>query len=398
MSSASGSKAYVAITKQVPATPRTIPNNPVMQKVNFVKDSLSAEPTTKTSNHVRDDRMITDVTVKGLEIGGGYEFEYQFENSLLDELLLGFLWQEDWSDIRSDGAVADIEAGTIATSGAVLDLTGATEKLDNIVDGQKVKITGTANSGANDGVYSLTETVANTYTMSPAPAATETLGAGVTAKGSMARNGSFYQPFFIERGHTDVLEYFKFLGMACNVMALNIADQSDVTGSFDFVGLTAVVEETVESGATYTAVTDTPVFSTVTNVPSIFLDDVIQESCFVKEMTLEINNNVTPKTGIGVYGACETNAHKFSASGKMTMYFEDSTMFQKLLNGTAFSVSWVFEDALGNGYVYTLPRVKLDSDKINVESGDDDVMDNASYVALADSTTACAVQIDKYSA
>ena len=36
MTSATGSQAYLALIKQAPATPRVIPDTPVMQKVNFV--------------------------------------------------------------------------------------------------------------------------------------------------------------------------------------------------------------------------------------------------------------------------------------------------------------------------------------------------------------------------
>jgi len=315
MSSAAGSQSYMAIVKQNPLTPRTIPSTPVLQKVNFSKDDLGANITTKISDHIRDDRMTTDITTTGIAISGGYEFEFQYENSLLDGLLAAFLWADGWS-VGGD--------------------------LDEIV-----------------------------------------------------KNGSFYQPFYIERGHVDVDEYFKFIGMAPNTLSLSFADQSDVTGSYSFIGLDSKVEATKETGATYTSVATTPIFSTVTNIPEIKIDDVVQTTCSVKEMDLEINNNVTPKTGLGVFGACETKAHRLSITGKITMYFEDHTMYDRLLNGTAFSVSWTLLDADGNSYKFTLPKVKLDSDKINVEGVDEDIMDDASYVALADDASGCMIQIER---
>ena len=315
MPSATGSQSYVAIVKQVPATPKVIPASPVMQKVNFVSDDLGTTIDTKVSDHISDDRMTADITTTGYSVGGGYNFEFQFENSLLDELLLGFLWAQSW-------------------------------------------------------------------------------GAGGSLS-QVATNGVFYQPFFIERGHKDVTEYFKFLGMACNVMTLEMADQSDVTGSFQFIGLTSQVDQEVESGATYTSPTINPVFSTVTDMPSIKIDDVEQEGCFVKEMSVEINNNVTPKTGLGQLGACETNPHRLDITGAITMYFEDSAMYTRLLNGTAFSLSWTLTDGDANSYIFTLPRVKLDADTINVTGVDDEVMDDATFVALYDKTAGHMIQIEK---
>jgi hypothetical protein len=389
MVSATGSRSYIAIIKQVPATPRVVPTTPVMQKVNFVSEDMITDIDTKISEHVRDDRMTADLTPIGLNVSGGYNFEFQYENSLTDGLLAAFLWSSAWS---TPIAGIDIAGGTFTLSGSVLDLTGAAVK-PTVVDGQKLYIANTVN---NDGVYALTETATDVYSVVPEPIADETFGAGATATGSMIRNGSFYQPFFIERGHTDVAEYFKFIGMGCNKMTLNLADQSDIAGSYQFVGLTSQVDSTVEAGATYTDVTTNPIFSTSTDIQEVYINGIPQEGCFVKEMTLEIDNKLTPKTGVSFIGACETKAHSLLVIGTITMYFEDSTMYTRLLNGTAFSLDLVILDVNGNGYAFSLPRVKLDTDTVNVTSVDTDVMDNASYVALADPITNCMIQIDKF--
>lgn len=316
MPSASGSQAYIALIKQDPLTPREIPATPVMQKVNFVDDDLSTNITTKTSEHIRPDRMTTDVTITGYTVAGGYNFEFQYENSLDDELLQAFLWSDaDWA------------------AGGTLD-----------------------------------ETI---------------------------KNGVTYQPFFVERGHTDANQYFKFVGMACNTLSLAFADQADVTGTYGFVGLTSQLDQAIETGATYAEQTTNPVFSTVTNVAEITIDGGVLDDCFVKEMTLDINNNVTPKTGIGILGACETKAHRLSITGSISMYFEDEQMYTRLLSGTAFSITWTLTDGLGNSYKFILPKVKLDADAINVTGEADEVMDEATYVALYDDVSGSMIQIER---
>lgn len=311
---ATGSQSYVAMVAQDPANPGTIPVTPVMQKVNFLSETLAAQIATKTSDHIRDDRMTTDITTTGFTVAGGYAFEFTYENSLADEMLAAALFGE-WS---AGGTLTDI-----------------------------------------------------------------------------LKNGKVYQPFFIERGHTDVDEYFKFIGMSCNTFNLDLSDQSDVTGDYGFIGLAAQVDQAIEAGATYTPVTQNRVYSTVTSIPEISIDGTPQDSCIVKSMTLALNNNITPKTGLGVLGACETNEKRLSITGAITMYFEDSVMYQRFLEGTPFSISFTLQDADGLTYIFTLPRVKLDADTVQTTGIDDDVMDNATYVALYDEATDCMLQIEK---
>lgn len=315
MPTATGSQSYLAMIKQDPAAPTVVPATPLLQKVNFASSDLGVAITNTTSNHIRDDRATTDLAITGLDIAGGYEFEMQFENSLLDELILGFLWAETWE-----------------ASGSLV---------------------------------------------------------------STAQNGVFYQPFYMERGHTDIDQYLKFVGMACNVWTMTLADQALVTGAYSFVGLSSTMEDVITTGATYTEPTLNPIFSTVSNIPEISIGGVPVESCKIKELTMEVNNNVTPKTGLGTLGACETNAHRLSLTGTMTLYFEDETMYNNLLTGTAFAVTWTLTDNDSNSYKFTLPRVKLNTDDIPVTGVDDDVMENAGFEALYDDTTGAVIIVEK---
>ena len=107
---------------------------------------------------------------------------------------------------------------------------------------------------------------------------------------------------------------------------------------------------------------------------------------------------MTPKTGLGNLGPCEAKAHKLGVTGKITMFFEDSAMFDRLLAGTPFSVDWVLEDSTGAGYAFSLPRLQLTDEDNNVTGVNDDVMDDVTYLASADITTGCMIQIDKYGA
>ncbi len=313
--SAVGSSSYIAMVKANTVDPAAIPPTPAMQKVNFMSSDLGAEIDTTISENLRGDRRTSDVVITGFTVGGGYEFEMTYENSLADELMAAFMWS-DW-------------------------------------------VTDTPAVGS-----------------------------------SQLKDSDTYTPFFMERGHTDINEYFQYMGMSCNIWKMEFADQALVTGGYQFVGLTTAVIQTPTIDATYTDATTNPVFSAVTNIPEILIDGVVQLGCAVKEWSFELNNNVTPKTGVGKKGACATNAHKLEITGDLTIYFEDADLYTSLLAGTPFSFGWTMTDNLGNTYKFTLPKIKLDSNEIPID-GPDDILNNASYVALYDETADCMIVIER---
>ncbi len=310
MSSAVGSDAYIAMIKQVPATPLVVPIDPDMQKVAFSKSDLGAEISTTESKNITGNRRLSGATLTGFVVGGGYEAEMTYNASLDDELMLAAIMCEAWV-------------------------------------------------------------------------------------GNEAIDGKFYQPFFMEVGHTGVGQYFTYLGMAVDEWSMTYADQSLVESAFKFVGLQEIESTSPASGATYKDPSDNPVFSTVTNVQDIKIDNVTAGGCEVKEWDLTIVNNVTGKTGVGVMGACSTNAHGFRGAGKITLYFTDITMQTKLKAGTPFSFEWTVLDGDGNGYHFILPKCQLDTNKIPIEGVDSDIMNDASFVILDDSVTDAAIIIER---
>jgi hypothetical protein len=134
----------------------------------------------------------------------------------------------------------------------------------------------------------------------------------------------------------------------------------------------------------------------VTNVNEIQINKTPLESCLVQAWSMEINNNVTGNTGVGVFGACRTTPHKFELAGNLTMYFNNSQMYDWLLTGQEFDFSIEMEDNPGNIYLIWLPRCKMSEDAINVSGGDEDVMDDATYSALADNDVEAQIIIYKF--
>jgi hypothetical protein len=78
------------------------------------------------------------------------------------------------------------------------------------------------------------------------------------------------------------------------------------------------------------------------------------------------------------------------------MYFEDHKMYEWLLDGQEFAFGWRLVDNSGNIYDFNLPRCKMTEDPINVTSGDEDVMENATFEALAENNFMAQIAIHRF--
>jgi len=392
----SGANSFIAIAPADPANPQAIPSGDA-EYVNFTEDDLTAGIGTTQSNHVRPDRMTTDVVVTSMEVGGGFGNELHFEQDADDKLLAAALWAS-WQGIMDTGAVEiSAEGAVIDSMTGTIDFSGCTTIPNNIYHpGCRVRLKGAADE-SNNSVRAWYYEAPNVWRVEPPFTVDETLAAGATADTQYIKNASEYHPFFIERGHVDVDEYFQFMGMALNTWAMEVPDQDLITNKFGFVGFTTEVVQQ-PTFQNYTGPSSNDSLSSVTNVGDIEINKVPVASCLVQAFTMEVNNNVSANTGVGVFGACKTNPHKFEVTGALTMYFESSQMYQWLLNGNEFSFSINFIDNDANQYLIWMPRCKMSEDTINVTSGDDEVLDDAAYAALADPDTGAQLIIYKFKA
>jgi len=391
----SGASSYIALVKADPAQPQLVPaqTTPAWQ-VNFLADTLNASVKTKESKHVRPDRMLSNVAVVGKDVGGGYSSNFLFESAPGDVVIEAFLWSTWQNLVAATQGDVDISGATATHATGVLDLSGAAVVPDNISAGVRVQIHGSA---SNDGIYMLTPVAgqANQYTTTPVLPADETFAGGAVLQGQWIKNSDVGLPLFIERGHVDVDQYFGFTGMFANTMGISISDGDFITEKVDFVGFTADLLQAPRFD-NYTPPTTNPDMTTSKHVKEVRIDNVPISICRVKKVDIEIKNNTKGNTGVGVLGNCSVSAHQFNVGGKLTMMFEDEDNYNRLLNGTDFAMGYTITDDIGNTYTIDLPRCKMDTDKINVTGVDADVLDDASYKALADNATASAIIISKF--
>ena len=79
----------------------------------------------------------------------------------------------------------------------------------------------------------------------------------------------------------------------------------------------------------------------------------------------------------------------------MTLYFSNTTMYNRMKNGTPFRFEFQVTDDLDNKYDILIPRCKVSTDTIPITGRNAQILDNVKYMGLGDSTEGCAIKITK---
>jgi hypothetical protein len=367
-----------------------------MQILNNTSEDINFDIKSNISASKRSDRMTPDVVLTSAGAKGGFDFEFQGAMSGTDDkLLLAALYAEKWEGFGAgDSTSIVVTGGSVVAATGVIDLTAVAAVIaGDFFVGKTIYIN---TDTANKGFYTITElTSTEVFKVTPLPAADETFAAGVTIFGQTAKNGAYQRSFTFEKYFEDVSESFAYAGMSVDTLDLKIESEKILTGNFSFIGKDAVLGS-APIGSVYTDPPTTPIMSANFNVSNVKIDGVAVQACLIESMNMSIKNNVEGKPAVGTFGYCRASVGSFGLDGALNMYFNDATMYEKFLNNTAFSLSFMLTDGGRYTYVITMPKLKLSSDTVNSKAKNSDVMDDAKFAALAYATTNCMIQIDRF--
>ena len=111
---------------------------------------------------------------------------------------------------------------------------------------------------------------------------------------------------------------------------------------------------------------------------------------FIKSLALSIDNVQRSQEAIGTFGYVGIGSGTLAVTASMSVFFADGSLYDKFVNNTYTSIIVGSQDPLGNGYIFTFPRVNLTSAKVVAGSKDADMMADFEVTMLADDANAIA--------
>jgi hypothetical protein len=164
-------------------------------------------------------------------------------------------------------------------------------------------------------------------------------------------------------------EYIK--GCVANTMEIKVSTADKVMVDLGFIGIDAEYR-TVADGAKTGSRPDVPdqeAFNSSSDFSRLRMlneDTAATLFTYLTELTVTINNNVTPSKAIGTLGAFDVTAGDFVAAGSVTAYFTSVEAIQAVRDNDDISLDFamVKENA---GWVFDIPFISIGDGRPNVE-------------------------------
>lgn len=165
------------------------------------------------------------------------------------------------------------------------------------------------------------------------------------------------------------------VGAIPNELTLNIPQANKINADLTFVATDNEQRDGTDGikGGTRIAVLGENAFNTSSDIYRMRMGIVDPANIngaplfgYVSEMTLTVNNNVTPAKAIGVIGAFDVTAGDFEVGGSVTAYFTTVAATKAVRANADVNLNVIA--AHGNaGFVFDLPLVGLSGGRVNVE-------------------------------
>lgn len=201
--------------------------------------------------------------------------------------------------------------------------------------------------------------------------------------GTVIRNES--DPALIKRGSVQLertlgqdadgtmSEYL--IGAVPNELTLNVAQEDKVTVDLGFVacdaehrsGLQGLKSGTRPSLVAFDAYNTSSDFSRI-KLASVSSVDAAPTPlfAFATDMSLSINNNVSPNKAIGFIGAIDQTAGTFEVGGEITAYFANVAAVQAVRNNADITLDVIMVKN-NSGLLFDIPLLSLGNGRLNVE-------------------------------
>lgn len=200
--------------------------------------------------------------------------------------------------------------------------------------------------------------------------------------------------FTMEDAAEDISQYRLFTGMAVSNMAVSIAPNQMVTGTFEMVGKTMTQSgSTGSTGGTPTAASSNQPFDSYSGT----ISDGGSAISIVTSIDFSLANSLAPTFVVGSDAAQSLEYGRAVVEGTMTVYYEDETLINKFLNETESAIEVSVDDPTGsNSYTFLFPRVKYNGASVPVQNPQSRLI-TLPFVALYDATEGTNIKLTRTS-
>lgn len=392
---ASADRAQIAYVPEVDYA--VTPLTGACYNLRMTGESLGFNLTFTADKEITADAQPNGSTLTNAGAAGDIKIHMQYAE--YDRFLAGVL-RDAWVAFGTNGVGATFSGtftlGVLGTTASTITAGAATSGssiFTNLKPGQWFKLA--APTHTNDGKW-----VRNSATV-PATATVITLDvntpltagatiAGCTVSTSRLTNGTTKKSFSIEKQFADVAQFFLYRGQYVSKFSFGMNDGQLTEGSYSFMG-----KDEIRAGAT--AMPTTPIESQtyeiqngITGAGNLWEGGAPLVSTSIKSITLDIDSALRAQGALGNLGPAGIGIGTISTKGKVTIYFADGNLYDKYAGSVYTQLTFSTLDIDGNGYVFTLPRIKLTNGKVNAGGKNTDLMAEFDYECFADRKNAVA--------
>ena len=192
--------------------------------------------------------------------------------------------------------------------------------------------------------------------------------------------------FSIEDYSADIDKSRLFTGQTVSTMGVSIAPNQMVTTTFGMVG----------KGMSLPATEFTHETASSTNAPFDAYSGELKignnvaglaASAIITQIDFNVSNSFAPTFVVGSDETPALEVGRAEVTGSFSAYFDDATLINRFLNETesAISVSVTDSESAPNSYLFTFPRVKINSADVGVDGPTSRII-SFSFTALYDTT------------
>ena len=186
-----------------------------------------------------------------------------------------------------------------------------------------------------------------------------------------------------------------FYGVRVDTLEISLTPAEIISCTASVMGKYDVMTEDQFSTAYDLPEDATTPMNTATNVNTILENGTTSNDLF-NELSISISNNLRPLLAIGSLGPIDINYGVMDVTGSISYYFQNSSVYNRLVADSSFSISIRLQDETGLYYRVTLPRLKLESAEITAAGLDQDLTVDCQWRAMYDPASGCQIKIEKY--